>query len=430
MLNNALKNRYIKDNAVMMTGTVLGGFLGYLYHFVVSRQMSVAEYGELQSLLSIFLIFGVFNSAISYFTVRHTSVFAVHHDQAANWEFVDYLIPKVLKYAMVFFISLLVFSSIFSSALHFSSPVGFVVISLATFISTITVIYSEILRGWKEFFIMSVIGVSIVFVKLLSGVILTFFSHKTSIVSLSLLIPSFAGWYLAKYWSRKKIAIQNAQEIKGGWKEKYFSEINIRKSAIAIFIYSLALVLVSNLDMILVKYFSSPELAGYYGAFALLGKIILWLNLAVIGVMLPGACADGHSGKRPDKKYLLYSYGLMATVAAGIILVYYIMPSFAIKLFFGNKYAVNTQILWIFGVMSYFLSILTFEANLSFAKHNFYVVYFLAGTVLLMVAGVAKYHASLKEIVIALSVSFLLGYLSVAILNLSSEKRKLNAEKI
>ena len=120
----------------------------------------------------------------------------------------------------------------------------------------------------------------------------------------------------------------------------------------------------------------------------------------------------------------------MATVAAGIILVYYIMPSFAIKLFFGNKYAVNTQILWIFGVMSYFLSILTFEANLSFAKHNFYVVYFLAGTVLLMVAGVAKYHASLKEIVIALSVSFLLGYLSVAILNLSSEKRKLNAEKI
>ncbi|MDD5490134.1 MAG: oligosaccharide flippase family protein [Candidatus Moranbacteria bacterium] len=426
MFSKVLKNRYIKDNFVMMAGTVIGGILGYLYHFVVSRRMSVPEYGELQSLLSAFLIFGVFNSALSYFTVRHTSVFAAHNDQTANWEFIDYLIPKVLKYAAIFFAALLVSSSIFSSALHFSNPVGFIVIGLATFISTIAVVYMEVLRGWKEFFIVSVVGVLVVAAKLISGAALVFFSPKISVVSFSIMIPSFVGWYLARRWSRKKIVVRDAQEAEN-WKEKYFSEMNIWKSAMNIFFFSLALVLVSNADMVLVKYFSSPETAGYYGAFALLGKIILWLNLSVVGVMLPGACAEGHGGKRPDKKNLLKSYGLMTIIALGLALAYYITPDFVINLFFGKKYIFSSQILWMFGLMSYLLSILTLEANLSFAKHDFRVVYFLAGTLFLMVAGVAKYHASLEEMVLALSVSFLLGYSSVAILNLSHEKRRLKA---
>jgi O-antigen/teichoic acid export membrane protein len=423
----ALKSRYIKDNLAMMTGTVLGGLLGYFYHFIVSRQMSISEYGELQSLLSIFLIFGVFNSALSYFTLRHTSVFAAHNDQAANWDFVDYLIPKVLKYAVMFFILLLVFSSVFSSALHFSNSAGFVIISLATFISTVAVIYTEILRGWKKFVAVSIVGVFVVLAKLLSGAILVFFSHKVSVVSLSILISSFVSWYLARYWSKKNITSRNAKETKARWREKYFSETNVRKSALNIFFFSSALVLVSNLDMVLVKYFSSPETAGYYGAFALLGKIVLWLNLAVVGVMLPGACADGYGGKRPNKESLLKSYGLMAIIAFGLILIYYIMPNFVINLFFGKKYIWDTQLLWLFGVMSFLLSILTLEANLSFAKHDFRVIYLLGATVLLMVAGLAKYHADLREIVLVFSISFLVSYIAVTVLNLSHEKRRISA---
>lgn len=422
-----LKNRYIKDNTVMMAGTAIGGILGYLYHFVVSRQMSVAEYGELQSLLSFFLIFGVFNSAVSYFTVRHTSVFAAHNDQAANWEFINYLIPKVLKYTAIFFILLLVFSSIFSSTLRFSNPIGFMIISLATFVSTLAAVYTEVLRGWKEFFILSVVGVFAVFSKLASGAALAFLFHKTSIVSISLLIPPFAVWYLAKHWSRKKIIYQSAQEIKPKWKDKYFFETNIRKSAVAIFFFSLALVLVSNFDMVLVKYFSSPDTAGYYGAFALLGKIVLWVNLAVVGVMLPGACADGHSGKRPDKKNLIFSYGLTATVGLGMTLAYFLIPEFFVKLFFGEKYIFDVQILWMFGMMSYLLSVLTLEANLSFAKHDFRAVYFLAATAIVMVAGVAKYHANPAEMILVFSVAFLLGYILITALNLSHEKRRITA---
>ncbi|MCX6767062.1 MAG: oligosaccharide flippase family protein, partial [Candidatus Moranbacteria bacterium] len=393
------QSKFLKNNFIFMAGTLIGGLLGYAFHFVVSRQITVAQYGELQSLLSTMLIFGVFNSALSYFTVKHTSVFAAHQDFEANREFTSYLASRVFKLTLVILLVLLAASPLLASFLHFSSAVGFVVVSLATFFSTMTVIYFEILRGWQKFFLLSLVGIATAFVKFASGAILASIAHNTAAVSFSLLIAAFAGWYLARYWSRKQITGGNIPDTGIGWKHKYFSGTNIRRSAINILFFSLALILVSNLDVLLVKYFSSAETAGYYGAFALLGKIVLWLNLSVAGVLLPDACADGHTGRRPDKKTLLNSYALMALIALGMIAIYYLIPNFVINIFFGTKYILDTQILWLFGLMSFLLSLLTFEANLSFAKHDFRVMYFLAATVIVMVASLAKYHANLEQIV-------------------------------
>jgi len=303
-------------------------------------------------------------------------------------------------------------------------------VSLATFFSTMTIIYSEVLRGWQQFLLLSLVGIATASVKFASGAILAFYSHKTATVSLALLFSAFVGWYLAKYWSGKKISNENpAEENTPDWKNKYFSETNIRKSAANIFFFSLTLILVSNLDVILVKYFSSPETAGHYGAFALVGKIVLWLNLSVVGVMLPGACADGHSGKRPDKKNLTRSYGLMAAIAIALMAVYFLAPDFIVNLFFGKKYIFETQILWLFGLMSFLLSLLTLEANLSFAKHDFRVVYFMAATAILMIVGLAKYHSSLQAIVLSLTFSFLLGYIAVTALNIYSERKMIRQKQ-
>lgn len=405
-----------------MVGTLISGLLGYAFHFVVSRQISIPQYGELQSLLSLSIIFGVFNSALSYFTIQHTSVFAAYKDYTAIQEFTNYLYRNVFKFATALLAILAIFSPPMASILHFSSYTGFFAISLATFISTMTVIYTEILRGWGKFFLLSIIGITTAFAKFLSGAIFAFASQKAAIISFAFLIAALVNWYLAKSWSNKIIAGKHNQENTNNWKNKYFSEINIRRMAAKIFIFSLVIILVSNLDVILVKYFSTPETAGYYGAFALVGKIVLWLNLSVISVMLPSACADGHSGKRPSKKNLTGSYSLMTAIALVFLVAYYFFPNYIISLFFGKKYIFETQFLWLFGLMSFFLSLLTLEANLSFAKHDFRVIYFLAGTAILMILGVAKYHTNLQEIVIVLSLSLLLGYFAVVALNISNEK--------
>jgi O-antigen/teichoic acid export membrane protein len=415
--NPMLKSKFLQNNFIFMAGTLVGGLLGYAFHFFVSRQISVAQYGELQSLLSIMLIFGVFNSALGYFAIRHTAVFAAHDDWEANHVFTTYLQNKVFKFTATMLVVLIIASPLLAQILHFSNYAGFIVISFATFLSSMTVVYSEVLRGWNKFFLLTAIGTATALAKLLSGTILAFLTHNTAAVSVSFLIAAVVSWQLSKFLSKEKIANRDAENVKINWKNKYFSQTSIRKSAAHIFFFSLALILVSNLDVLLVKYFSSAETAGYFGAFGLLGKLVLWLNLPAVGVLLPEACADGHLGKRPAKN-LMKSYGLMTIIALGLMAVYYFFPNFFVSIFFGEKYIFDTRILWLFALMSYLLSLLTLEANLSFAKRDFRVVYFLAATVILMVVSLSRYHASLEQIVLAFSGSFLIGYVAIIILNL------------
>jgi O-antigen/teichoic acid export membrane protein len=412
------KSKFLKNNAIYMVGTLISGLLGYAFHFVVSRQISIAQYGELQSLLSISVIFNVFNAALAYFVIRHTAVFASHNDREANRQFANHLIPKIFKFALALTIILIVLSPLFAHILHFSSFSGFAIVSIATFFSTLMVVHVEILRGWRKFFILSMAGVALALVKFASGVSLSNLSPKASTVSLSFLFSAFVGWHLMKRWSQLYVSNPEIDSQRPDWKDKYFSEDNLRKSATRIFVFSLILLLISNADVLLVKYFTSADTAGRYGAFALLGKIILWLALPISSVLLPDACAEGHLGKRPDKKTLLYSYGLTIFIGFSIIIIYYIFPNFIISLFFGKKYIYDTRTLWLFGLMSFLLTLLTFEANLSFAKRDFRVIYFLGAALAIMVAGIAKYHANLSEIVLVFSGAFLAGYIFILILNL------------
>ena len=84
-----IKNRFLKDNFIFMASTIAGGLLGYFFHFVVSRKLSVAEYGELQAITSLSLIFGVLSAALSYFIIKYSSVFASHGDREGQAAFLS-----------------------------------------------------------------------------------------------------------------------------------------------------------------------------------------------------------------------------------------------------------------------------------------------------------------------------------------------------
>lgn len=426
MLSRFLGSKFAKDNFIYIGGALFVGFLGYLFNFAISRKISVAQYGELQSLFSILSIFGVYSSALGYFIVKHVSVFAAHEDLGASRGFAAYLFRKTRWFVFLFFIIFIILIPVLNRLLHLSDSLGLMAMGIAILISLPTVIYGEILRGWQEFLLLTIISIITSIVKLISGVGLAIVYQKASAISFAIPLSALFGWLLAKYFSRKKLGFVKQDSIAENWKERYFSEASIRKTAIQIFIFSLGIILVSNLDMIIVKNLTSPETAGYYGALSLLGKIILLINLTVIAVMLPGACAQGYLGKRPNTKHILGSYGLIIAVSLIFILVYYFFSQLLVNLFFGNKYLLQADNLWLFGIMAFLLSLLSLEANLSFAKHDFRVVYFLGGVIIAMTLGIAKYHSNLREIVLAINTAFLLGFFAILTLNLFQEQKSRN----
>jgi len=426
MILKLLKDKFIKDSFVYVVGSVLGGLLGYVFHFVVSRKLSVSEYGELQSLLSLFSILGFFGSAITYFTVKYSSVFAKEKDYASNKQFLEWLESKIVKLSFLLLVLFFLISPLIFEALHLKSYLGLVFVGITLSLSVINMSYSGVLSGWQEFFSVSIVNVVNPLVKLISGFLIVLFFPKASLVLSAFLFASLNARIFYRILIKKKFIGRKSDD--GGvvinWKEKYFSHMDISRSIAPILFFSLTIVLIQNIDILLVKNLTSSEITGYYGALSLLGKIVLWFNLAIVAVVLPNACASGNLGGKVSRKINFSAYGLILFASLSAILLYFFFPTLIISMLFGQKYALFANDLWLFGVLALFLSLLSLEANFAYARHNFRISYILAIVVIIMTGGIYFFHSSIREVALSVVFAVTVGYFGVLFFNLFGRKKK------
>jgi O-antigen/teichoic acid export membrane protein len=409
---------------ILMIGTLLGGFLGYLFNFFVARQLSVSEYGEMQSIFAFVGVSGIFASGLSYFIIKYSSLFAANEDYAANDQFVAYLSKKLFVFIAAISILLFIFMPVIKKFLHLSDVWGIMAGILAVVFSMSAVVFQETLRAWHKFLALTIMGVIVAFSKLVFGYGLANFFKKSSPVVFSLTIATFLGWLISIYFWKKMKKERNIQ-AKKNW-EEYISRKKIWKNVIQIFFFSLMIALVFNTDILLVKNLTTSEITGYYGALSILGKIIFFLNLSIMSVALPRACADGHRGQQLQSKIFLFSIGIMLAIGIGLILLYYLFSQIIVGLLFGEKYLPISGMLWLFGLMALVMSFLKFEADLAFARHDFRINYLLFFTVVLMALSISNFHNTLGEIVNSVTISLLAGYLLAVFLNFKSRKQKIS----
>jgi O-antigen/teichoic acid export membrane protein len=243
-------------------------------------------------------------------------------------------------------------------------------------------------------------------------------------VVFSLTFSSFFGWLIVLFFW-KKMKREARQKENRRWDE-YILKSKIWKNAIQIFFFSFASAIILNIDILLVKSLTTPEMAGYYSALSILGKIILLLNASVVGVALPQACKDGHLGKRLRPKIFLVSLLLMIAIGLSLITIFYFIPGMFIVALFGQKYQVVSGSLWLFGVMALIMSLLRFETDLAFARHDFRINYLLLFTGIVMALSIYRIHDTLSNIVVSISVSLLIGYIMAIVLNNFCDNKKLS----
>lgn len=416
-----MTKRFFKDNFIFMASTIAGGLLGYFFHFVVSRRLSVAEYGELQAITSVLMILGVLDSAISFFVVKYSAVLSSHGDRAGQNRFLDFVFRKFGKPVAILLFLYFLFLPVLKHFLHLADYFGLVSIGISIIFFFLSLRYINALQGWKKFMGAGIAGVAAAFAKLASGYFLVLFFPTASAVSLSFLVSAAIGWLVAGFFSRREwpSAVSDSARKNDGWRETYFGGENFKKSFAGILFFSLALAAASNLDIIFVKNLTSSELAGYYGALSVLGKIVMWLNLAVVAVLFPEACSSGYLGQPASSKSVLGSYGLIFAISLPALVVYYFFSGFLVSLLFGEKYAIISQNLWLFGLMALFFSLLTLEANLALARRDFRSTWLLGAAALVLASSLYLFHANLREIIFSVIFSFSLGWIFILVLNLN-----------
>jgi O-antigen/teichoic acid export membrane protein len=423
-IRKLFKNDFVKNSFIYTTGALLSGFLSYIFHFVISRKLSVDQYGELHSLASVLAIFGVFASAVSYFVIKYSSVLAKAKDYSATKKFIDLLNSKLNTLVVFLFVFLLLISPFINGFLKLTDYYGLIIVFIIVVFSIVSVVYSGVLVGWEEFYSVNFVSVLSAFVKLLFGALIVYFLPTASAVVFSLLVSGLGAWVLLRYFNNKKLFSKADLSYKEDWHKKYFSGINIHKSIVPISIFSLMLVLIGNVDIILVKNLTSSEITGYYSALKILGLVIVTINSSIISVILPKACAEANSGG-VGRKVIAGAYGLISLVSVSSTIFYFLFPQFVISALFGDKYILFANDLWLFGVSSFIFSLLMLETNFAYARYDFRVSYVLGVVVLLIFGGIYLFHSNIHQIILDIIVSFGIGYLGVFAMNLLNKKKEI-----
>jgi len=414
----------VKNSFFMMAGNLLAGFLGYVFHFLISRRLSISAYGELQSLISLAGILAVPSAAITFFTIKHSSGYFAKNDFAGNFAFYHWLRLKVYWIISGLSVIFVLISPWLLAYLHLPSYPDLFLAWLFVAVGLLVAVKSGILSGWQDFKSISLSAVLATLIKLIVGVMLVELAATAFSALIGYLAAGIFSFIFLKSLIRKKGRLTKEAQTEN--KDNFFKPQlvwqEIKKIILPVLFFTFLLSLLNSLDMLMVKNLVSPELAGFYGAFNILGKIIFWASSAIVAVILPMACAQSSQKQKLDKKTLLFANLLIFAICLGGAAMYLFFPDLIISLLFGAKYLALANSLWAFALMALSLSLLSLEATLAYARYDFKISYLIAGSLILEIILVSLFHQNLLMIALMVALAQFIGYVLCLAYNLKVDK--------
>jgi O-antigen/teichoic acid export membrane protein len=163
-------------------------------------------------------------------------------------------------------------------------------------------------------------------------------------------------------------------------------------------------VLINNCDIVLVKHFFTPAMAGLYAAVAMVGRVIFAFSQAVVNSMFPLVAGTGDE-ERKDLKVIATSLLLVLGIGSSVALALRLAPAGIWTAFFGAGFKIAGKyglpyLLSLYAVTTvvYCLSVvmITYEMSYKIANTSWIQLAFSG----LLVAGLCEFHSSLREVIL------------------------------
>ena len=153
-MNKQKSDNLIKHGSIMLASTLIGGATHYLYHFLMIRLMSPADYGVLYSLLALFMIVGVPVGTIAVVITKYVSKYKGAQDENR----VSLLFERSLKMLSILGVAVFavfaVGSKFIGGYLKIDSVIPVCLIGFVLGLSFVSTVTTGMLQGLQSFFIL------------------------------------------------------------------------------------------------------------------------------------------------------------------------------------------------------------------------------------------------------------------------------------
>jgi O-antigen/teichoic acid export membrane protein len=389
----------LRNSAIYLTGSLLAGAFGYVFHFVTGRLLGPAGYAVVAAAIAALYLLTLPAVVLQLVSARFTSVAAATGRLATVQPLLLRISAISLLGGLPVLLLLLLFAPAAARFLNISDSRIVYVLALGAVVTLLVTITRGALQGLRRFFALSGNALldSASRVVLAGALILLGFGPLGAFAAV--MVGPLVAYLQSLYLLRRLASGGTTEKMEG------LGSYTVLAAVAGIGVNYLV-----TADTLLAKHYLDAEAAGIYAAASVLARVVYFLGLTVAGVMFPEV-ASLHARNEAHFHVVDLSLLLVAGVGIALILTYSAVPGLVL-LPYGAAFAPVRPYLGTFAVALTMLAVANLLINyfLSLARARF-VVPLVAACVLETVL-IVLFHAGIGQIITMVMVS--LGILLAA----------------
>lgn len=379
---------FLQNNLIVLFLINSGNIFAYLFQVVVGRSLSAEQYGSFGALNSLGILLSAPLIVIPLVIARYTAILTIH-DRNQISPLIAYWTKLMSKASVIVLVLGIMLSPVINSYLHLDSIFPFLIILLQVCLTLILPIFLGLLQGMHKFVQFGIATSSVAGSRLLLGLLLVptlGFGINGALLSSALGV--LTALVISLYFTKDIFSLDgnhmpvNRQLVK-----------DMSVYTLPVFFSNLMVMALGNIDLILVRHFSSPEETGLYAVAAILGRIAFYFPVVLVAVLFPTASrADAMNNN--DSINLLISFGVTILLGGCVAGCFFVYPEQSLTLLFGSKYVDAAPMLRIIGVAMALLAAANILFSYNLARANYSFLAPLGGGLIVLLIAIYLNHES------------------------------------
>lgn len=376
----------VRAGAFLSVATLVLNGASYLYYVACIRYLGSKVYGDVAAMVALF-------SLVSLPLVSIQSLLAREAAQLPSQNSVGVLLRRATWLAAIVGVVIVglgaALASPISDLLNIASTTTVVAGVSGLFFAVLAVALYGVLQGRLRF---GALGVSYI----ASGL-----ARPILVVPVLLLGFGAAGALLVTTAAGLVAAAIAGFALRDLWRTAPSEEaLTLDRGQMALMLVgSLAFASLTNADVLLAAYFLPADVAGVYGAAALIGKAVLFLPAAIVTVLLPKAAARAAEGLK-SRRILLASVGVTAGLTLALTGILALVPEGLLVWAFGGDFREATGLLVWFGLAMTAAALVNVYLSVYFAERNTWFPLLVLVAALAQIVTVSLWHPDARSIVL------------------------------
>ncbi len=390
-----------RSSIVFLTLSLLSGGLNYLYYPLISRMLSVEEFGSSQALITLLTQAGSLFAGLSLLSIFLVKKYG--KDKATN--IINQTQKIIISTLLILTAFIACFHAQISQLLNMTDSLSITIVAIDLAISIPFIVTFGVMLAEQRFLSAAYMQLIVVSSKLALGAILVpLFGSAGAIVAIgiSYLVGMGIYWLIAKTMGQKPWS----HNILRAYIPPTLKELRQFRPFVfpiaCILIAATVLVVLPGIDVLVARHYLDSTTAGIYSAASTISSVVLFASLPVINILVPLMNGESISKSLPQLKKALILLGLVAITS---LAAFFLAPALLLSIL-GDAYTQYSDILVIFGVNMVFICVLTLIVQILVLYRPLFAAILSVVTLALVILLIMLNHNSGRDIITAATTSY------------------------